>query len=81
MGLILLVQSRMKGEAMKKKGAGMMMTIMLVSVFGWVVIVGLVIKPVFWVGALLCLFVGVAIGCLIAFLMRRWWFKGITVGR
>ena len=62
----------------KKKGAGMMMAIMLVSVCSWVAIVGLVIKPVFWVGALLCLFGGSIIGCLIAYLMRRWWFKAIV---
>jgi len=59
----------------KWKGAGMMMTIMLVSVFGWVAIVGFVIKPNIVAGAFLCLAGGSIIGLVIAYLMRRWWFR------
>ena len=62
---------------MKKKGAGMMMTIILVAVCGWVAIVGLVIKPDMVTGAFLSLAGGATIGLLIAYLMQRWWFKGI----
>lgn len=66
----------------KLKGAGMVMAIMLISVCGWVAIVGLVIKPVFWVGAALSVVGGIAIGGGIVYLMRRWWFKGIEgIGR
>jgi len=66
---------------MKKKGAGMMMTIMLVSLCGWVAIVGLVIKPDFVAGAFLSLAGGGTIGLIIVYLMRRWWFKGILKRR
>ena len=62
---------------MKKKGAGMMMTIMLVAVCGWVAIVALVIKPDFATGAVLSVFGGAAIGLVIVCLMSKWWFKGI----
>ncbi len=61
----------------KLKGAAMVMAIMLISVCGWVAIVGLVIKPVFWVGAALSVVGGIAIGGGIVYLMWRWWFKGI----
>jgi len=62
---------------MKKKGAGMVMTIMLIAVCGWVAIVVFVIKPDIMAGAFLNLAGGGAIGLIIAYLMRRWWFKGI----
>ena len=62
---------------MKKKGAGMVMTIMLVAVCGWVAIVGFVIKPDIATGAALSVIGGAAIGLAIAWLMKRWWFKGI----
>ena len=62
---------------MKKKGAGMMMTIILVAVCGWVAIVGLVIKPDMVTGAFLSVAGGGIIGLIIAYLIRRWWFKGI----
>jgi len=61
---------------MKKNGAGMMMTIILISACGWVAIVGLVIKPPFWLGAILSIIGGIAIGTVVAYLIRRWWFKG-----
>jgi len=62
---------------MKKKGAGMVMAIMLVAICGWVAIVGFVIKPDIAAGAFLCLAGGSAIGLVIAWLMRRWWFQRI----
>jgi len=63
---------------MKKKGAGMVMTIMLVAVCGWVAIVVFVIKPDIVAGAFLCIAGGIIIGLVIFWLMQRWWF---TVGR
>ena len=62
---------------MKKKGAGMVMTIMLVAVCGWVAIVAFVIKPDMGDGAALSVCGGAAIGLAIACLMSKWWFKGI----
>ena len=59
----------------KLKGAGMVMAIMLISVCGWVAIVGLVIKPPFWLGAILSIIGGIAIGTVVAYLIRRWWFR------
>jgi len=61
----------------KGKGAGMVMTIILVSVCGWVAIVAFVIKPNIWVGGALCLVGGSLIGLAISYLMRRWWFRRI----
>ncbi|GAH42423.1 unnamed protein product [marine sediment metagenome] len=62
---------------MKKKGAGMVMTIMLIAVCGWVAIVVFVIKPDIATGVALSVCGGGAIGLAIIYLMRRWWFKGI----
>ncbi|GAJ23293.1 unnamed protein product [marine sediment metagenome] len=62
---------------MKKKGVGMVMTIMLVAVCGWVAIVVFVIKPDIAAGAFLCLAGGSAIGLVIVWLMQRWWFRRI----
>jgi len=64
----------------KPKGAGMMMAIILISVCGWVALVALVIEPNIWVGSALCLGGGSLIGLAVAYLMRRWWFKGIAGG-
>jgi len=61
----------------KLKGAGTMMAIMLISLCAWVAIIGLVIKPGILVGSALAVFGGMAIGGGIAYLMKRWWFKGI----
>ena len=58
------------------RGAGMMMTIILVSVLGWVAIVAFVIKPDIRAGAFLCLAGGIAIGLIVVYLIRKWWFKG-----
>ena len=61
----------------KLKGAGAVIGIMLVSVGGWAAIVALVIEPNIWVGSALSFGGGIAIGGGMAYLMRRWWFKGI----
>ena len=61
---------------MKKKGAGMVMTIMLVAVCGWVAIVVFVIKPDIGDGIALSVCGGAAIGLGIAALMSKWWFRG-----
>jgi hypothetical protein len=62
---------------MKKKGTGMVMTIMLVSICGWVAIVVFVIKPDIGDGIALSVIGGTAIGVVIVCLMSKWWFKGI----
>ncbi len=62
---------------MKKKGAGMMMAIILISACGWVAIVVSIIKPGLVAGAGLSVGGGAVIGLVIAWLMKRWWFKGI----
>ncbi|MBA7562917.1 hypothetical protein ES708_04570 [subsurface metagenome] len=72
--------SSVKGGAMKKKGAGMVMTIMLVAVCGWVAIVAFVIKPDIGYGVALSVCGGAAIGLAIVCLMSKWWFKGIHKG-
>ncbi|MBA7603194.1 hypothetical protein ES703_10298 [subsurface metagenome] len=66
---------------MKKKGVGMVITIILVAVCGWVAIVSFVIKPDMVAGAALSVCGGGAIGLAIAYLMRRWWFKRIPIGK
>ena len=63
----------------KLKGAGTMMAIILVSILGWVAIVGLVIMPSFWLGATLSVIGGIAIGMVVSYLIRRWWFRGIPL--
>lgn len=65
----------------KRKGAGMMMVIMLITLCGWVSIVVFIIKPNMWVGAALSLVGGSLIGLAVAYLVRRWWFKGIELRR
>ena len=62
----------------KPKGAGTVLGIILISVCGWVAIVGLVIKPGILVGSALSVVGGMAIGAAVAYLMWRWWFKGIA---
>jgi len=61
----------------KTKGAATVMGIILISVCGWVSLVGLVLTDNIWVGSVLSLAGGCAIGGGVAFLMRRWWFKEI----
>jgi len=61
----------------KRKGAGAVMGIILISCAGWAAVVAFVIKPNFWVGSALSLAVGTILGLLIVLLLRRWWFKSI----
>lgn len=62
---------------MKKrlKSTGTLMAIILISVCSWVAVVGLVIKPIFWVGALLSIGGGVIIGTVVAYLIIKWWYR------
>lgn len=52
-----------------------LMAIILISMCGWVALVGLVIKPPLWLGAVLSIVGGAVIGTIVAFLIRRWWFR------
>jgi len=61
----------------KTKGVTTVMGIILISVCSWVALIAFVIQPNMWVGSALSLSGGAAIGAGVAFLMRRWWFKGI----
>lgn len=61
----------------KRKGVAIVMGIILISVCGWVALVGLVLTDNIWVGSALSLAGGIAIGGAVSYLMRRWWFKGI----
>lgn len=67
------------GKAMmiKRKGAGTVLGIILISASGWVALVTFVLADNLLVGAALSLAGGIAIGVAVAFLLRRWWFKGI----
>lgn len=57
------------------KSAGTLMAIILISVCGWTAVVGLVIKPNVWGGAVLSFGGGIAIGFAVVYLICRWWFK------
>jgi len=46
----------------------------LVSVISWVVFIVFMIRPFFWVGAVLAVVGGVAIGAVVSYLIVRWWF-------
>jgi len=61
----------------KRKGAGTVLGIILVSAGGWAALVTFVLADNLLVGAALSLAGGIAIGVAVACLMRRWWFKGI----
>jgi len=61
----------------KLKGATTVLGIILVSAGGWAALVTFVLAPNIWIGAALSFAGGLAIGVAVAFLMRRWWFKGI----
>jgi len=63
----------------KQKGAVTLIGIITVLVCGWVAIVAFVIQPNIWVGSALSLVGGVAIGGVVAYLIRRWWFNKKTV--
>jgi len=59
----------------RRKSAGTLMAIILISVCGWTAVVGLVIKPNIWGGAALSFGGGIAIGFAVVYLICRWWFK------
>ncbi len=61
----------------KRRGAGTVLGIILVSAGGWAALVTFVLADNLLVGAALSLAGGIAIGVAVACLMRRWWFKGI----
>lgn len=61
----------------RRKGVGILMAIILISVFAWVALIAFVIKPSILVGSALSFGGGAVIGGAVAFLLRRWWFKGI----
>jgi len=63
----------------KRKGAVTLMGIIIISVCGWVAVLNFVIQPNIWVGLVLSLVGGVAIGGVVAYLIRRWWFNKKTV--
>jgi len=52
-----------------------LMGVIFIPVCGWVAIVTFVIQPNIWVGSALSLVGGVAIGGVVAYLIRRWWFN------
>lgn len=60
---------------MRLKSAGTLMGIILIFLLAWVAIIGFVIRPNFWMGAVLALIGGTAIGLVVAYLIRRWWLK------
>jgi hypothetical protein len=65
----------------KRKGAVTLVGMIIISVCGWVAIVVFVIQPNIWVGSALSLAGGAAIGGVVAYLIRRWWFnKKMVVG-
>jgi len=66
---------------MRLKSTGTLMAIILVSVCSWVAVVALAIKPPFWAGALLSVAGGGVIGTVVAYLIRRWWFRGDLASR
>ncbi len=59
----------------KLKRARTLMAIILILICAWVAVVDLVIKPPFWLGAILSIIGGIAIGTVVAYLIRRWWLK------
>ncbi len=61
----------------KPKGVATIMGIILISACGWVALVGLVLTDNIWVGAVLSIAGGCVIGGGVAYLIWRWWFKGI----
>ena len=60
---------------LRLKSAGTLMGIILIFLLAWVAIIGFVIRPHFWMGALLAILGGSTIGLVIAYLIRRWWLK------
>ena len=61
----------------KRKGVATVAGVALISVCGWVTLVSLVLTDNFWIGSILSVVGGAAIGLAVAYLMRRWWFKEV----
>jgi len=61
----------------KPKGAGTVFGIILASAAAWAALVNYVLAGNIWIGAALSVAGGVAIGVAVAYLMIRWWFRGI----
>lgn len=64
---------------MKTKGARTMTAGSIIAILGWVAIVVFVIKPGLLAGAFLAIAGGMVIGLIEAYLIWRWWFKGIPL--
>ena len=58
----------------KLKGPGAVLGIILICAGGWAALITFLIDN-FLIGAVVALAGGVAIGAVVAYLMRRWWFK------
>ena len=65
----------------KRKGVAIVMGIIFTSVCGWVALVAFVLTDNIWVGSALSLVGGAVIGCVVAYLIRRWWFRGTLANR
>lgn len=65
----------------KWKGAGAVTGLIVVGAAGWSAIVKFVLTDSFLVGSILSIVGGMAIGVVIAVLLRNWWFKGFEKGR
>lgn len=61
----------------KLKSAGTLIGIILISAVGWAALVTFVLADNIWIGSALSIGGGVAVGVTVAFLIRRWWFRGI----
>ncbi len=48
-----------------------LMALILISVCAWVAVVGLVIKPPLWLGAILSIIGGIAIGTVVVYLIWK----------
>lgn len=62
----------------KWKGAGAVTGLIVVGAAGWVAVVKFVLTDSFLVGSILSIVGGMAIGAVIAVLLRSWWLKGLT---
>jgi len=56
-----------------RRKAEILMAGILVSVISWVVFIVFVVRPFFWVGAVLAIVGGVAMGAVVSYLILRWW--------
>jgi len=59
------------------KGPATVLGIILLAAVGWAVVVTFFLATNFLTGAAFSLAGGVVIGVAVAYLIKRWWFKGI----